>query len=195
MSSPLMAGGARCDIPPPVGIAHGNWSAQVHDRAEGIDLPLYCTVLAASDGVEEILLAEWELLYPPDGEWLQQIRDRVSELTGVPGTHIRCSSTHTHSGPNLKRPWFDAGTEMIAPYVASLTEKRVGTCWEAHQAMRPARVAGGKGSCHVNSNRRRPLDAKRLMLAPNPDGFCDPEVGVLRIDGEDGNPLAILVNY
>src|SRR5262245_34570613 len=195
MSTQLMAGVARCDITPPVGIAHGNWSAQVHDRAEGIDLPLYCTVLAVSDGVEEILLAEWELLYPPEGEWLAQIRSRVTGLTGVPGTHIRISSTHTHSGPHLKRPWFDAGSELIAPYVASRTEKLAGACWEAHNSLRPARIAGGKGCCPVNSNRRRPLEPGRLMLAPNPEGFADSEVGVIRIDGEDSRPIAILVNY
>jgi hypothetical protein len=88
MSSQLFAGVARCDITPPVGIAHGNWSAQVHERAEGVDLPLCCTALAVSDGMEEIILAEWELLYPPDGDWLQQIRDRITGLTGVPGSHI-----------------------------------------------------------------------------------------------------------
>lgn len=195
MSSQLQVGVTRCDITPPVGIAHGNWSAQVHDRAEGIDLPLCCTVLAATDGVEEILLAEWELLYPPEGVWLQEIRARVTALTGVPGTHLRITSTHTHSGPNLQRPWFDAGSEMIEPYVASLTEKLVGACWAARRSMRPARVAGGRGRCAVNSNRRTTLDGGRQMLAPNPAGFCDPEVGVIRIDGEDGSPLVVLVNY
>src|SRR5262249_16807478 len=148
-----------------------------------------------SDGVEEILLAEWELLYPPEGEWLAQIRSRVTGLTGVPGTHIRVSSTHTHSGPNLKRPWFDAGSEMIAPYAASLTEKIAGACWEAHRSLRPARVAGGKGCCAVNCNRRRPLEPSKLMLAPNPEGLADPEVGIIRIDDEDSRPIAILVNY
>src|SRR5262249_33448282 len=107
MPSQFLAGGARCDITPPIGITHAKWHAQVRERAEAVALPLCCTALAASDGTEEIILAEWELLYPPEGEWLDQIRARVTELTGVPGSHIRCSSTHTHSGPNLKRPWFD----------------------------------------------------------------------------------------
>ena len=195
MSSQLFAGVARCDITPPVGIAHGNWSAQVHERAEGVDLPLYCTALAVSDGTEEIILAEWELLYPPDGDWLQQIRDRITALTGVPGSHIRVSSTHTHSGPNLKRPWFDAGSEMIEPYVAGLTDKLAGVCWTAHRSLQPVRIAGGKGRCAVNSNRRRPLEPGRLMLAPNPSGFSDHEVGVIRIDALDGRPVAILVNF
>ena len=41
----IMAGVGRADMTPPVGIAHVNWGARTHDRAEGIDLPLYATVL------------------------------------------------------------------------------------------------------------------------------------------------------
>lgn len=112
----LRVGVARCDITPPIGIAHGNWSAQVHERAEGVDLPLWCTVLAASDGQEEILLVEWDLLYPPKDEELAAFRKRISELTGVPASHIRMSASHTHSGPSVEPPWFNAGAEMIRPY-------------------------------------------------------------------------------
>ncbi|MSP13550.1 MAG: hypothetical protein EXR62_11410 [Chloroflexi bacterium] len=201
MSAQFQAGVARCDITPPVGIAHGNWSAQVHERAEGVDLPLTCTVLAASDGDgEEVLIAEWELLYPPGGEWLAEIRQRVTSLTGVPGDHIRASATHTHAGPSLSTPWFEAGAEMVAPYLASLTDRLVGTCLAAHRAMRPARVAGGAGACPVNANRRKhsvphSRQPERIMMAPNPEGFSDHQVGVIRIDSENGQPLAILVNF
>jgi hypothetical protein len=195
MPPQLHAGVARCDITPPIGIAHGNWSAQVHERAEGVDLPLSCTALAVSDGESEVIIAEWELLYPPDGEWLAAARGRITELTGVPASHIRLSSTHTHSGPSLAQPWFAAGAEMVGPYIASLTDRLAGVCLAAHQAQRPARVAGGKGSCTVNTNRRTPFQPGRPMLAPNPAGFCDHEVGVIRIDGVDGQPIAVLVNY
>ena len=207
--SSFRAGVARCDITPPVGIAHGNWSAQVHERAEGVDLPLTCTVLAASDGQEEVIIAEWELISPPTGDWLVEARRRITALTGVPATHIRLSAAHTHSGPNLRDTWFEAGAEMIAPYVASLTDRLAGTALAAWRGMRPARVGGGKGQCAVNSNRRRPWQAPpgappsvgpgrsrdTILMTPNPDGFSDHEVGVIRIDGEDGRPLAILVNF
>jgi hypothetical protein len=218
----LRAGVARCDITPPVGIAHGNWSAQAHERAEGVDLPLTCTVLAASDGNEEVIIAEWELLYPPFGDWLAQARQRITDLTGVPATHIRLSATHTHSGPSLTKPWFDNGAEMIEPYVASITEKLAGTAFAAQRAMQPARVAGGKGECKVNRNRRMPwpkadkdataqrlytehpamqssrLDPKAgpILMAPHDEGFVDHEVGAIRIDAvATGEPIAILVNY
>jgi hypothetical protein len=208
------AGVARTDITPPIGIAHGNWSAQGHERAEGVDLPMYCTVLAASDGAQEIILAEWELLYPPSGEWLTQARKRITELTGVPASHIRLSATHTHAGPSLGRPWFEGGAEMVAPYVASLNDRLAGAALAAHRAMKPARVAGGYGTCAVNMNRRRPWREGKehfaahpfyiehsdqtldpILMSPNPDGFSDHQVGVIRIDTTDGEALAVLVNF
>jgi neutral ceramidase len=195
MSSQFLAGAAHGDITPPVGIAHGNWSAQVHDRAEGVDLPLFCTALAASDGLEEILIAEWDLLFPPEGAWLSEVRERITALTGVPGTHIRISASHTHSGPSLTPPWFSAGAEMIAPYRAALTDKVAGTCLAAHRAMRPARIGSGHGDCRVNANRRKPWKPKHPLMAPDPDGFSDHSVGVIRIDGDDGRPIAVLVNF
>ena len=151
MRQRFSAGVARCDITPPVGIAHGTWSAQVHERAEGIDLPLWCTALAVADGVNEVIIAEWDLVYPPDGEWLVQARKRITELTGVPGNHVRISASHTHSGPSIKPPWFEAGTEMIGPYVRSLTDRLAGTCLEAHRKLAPAFLGWGKGDCAVNS--------------------------------------------
>src|SRR5262245_24607222 len=94
MTSEFCAGVARCDITPPVGIAHGTWSAQIHERAEGIDLPLSCTALAVKNGPCEVIIAEWDLVYPPDGDWLVQTRRRITELTGVPGDHVRISASH-----------------------------------------------------------------------------------------------------
>jgi hypothetical protein len=190
----LRVGVSRCDITPPLGIAHGNWSAQVHQRAEGIDLPLWCTVLAASDGHEEILLVEWDLLYPPKGEELALYRKRIGELTGVPPSHIRMSSSHTHSGPSQSQPWFDAGAEMVKPYNDSLVDKVAGACWAARRAMQPALVAGAKGSCPVNVCRRKPWK-DRMILGPNPDGYSDHEVGVVRIDDLKGRPLAVIVHF
>jgi len=195
MRQGFKAGVARCDITPPVGIAHGTWSAQVHERAEGIDLPLWCTALAVADGVNEVIIAEWDLVYPPDGEWLVQARERITELTGVPGNHVRISASHTHSGPSIKPPWFEAGTEMITPYVGSLTDRLAGTCLEAHRNLAPAFLGWGKGDCPVNSNRRLPWQPNRPMLAPNLAGFVDHEVGVIRIDDDKGSPIAVVVNY
>ena len=189
------AGVARCDITPPIGIAHGNWTAQVHQRAEGIDLPLTCTALAASAGRDTVLLVEWELLYPPVGPALAEARQRITELTGVPADHMRLSAAHNHAGPSLGPPWFEGGAEMVAPYLASLTDRLAGTCLAAWRGLRPARVGAGQGQSLVNSNRRRPWQPGHPMLSPDPAGFSDHTVGVVRIDDEAGQPLAVLVNF
>lgn len=213
--SHLHAGVSRCDITPPIGIAHGNWSAQGHERAQGVDMPMFCTVLAASDGEQEIIIAEWELLYPPSGEWLVQARKRITELTGVPASHIRLSATHTHAGPSLSKPWFEGGAEMVGPFVASLTDRLAGAASAAHRALKPAWVAGGYGTSLMNNNRRRvwaegknhfadhpfylehsdeKLDP--ILMSPNPEGFSDHQVGVIRIDdASNGEPIAVLVNF
>jgi hypothetical protein len=34
-----------------------------------------------------------------------------------------------------------------------------------------------------------------MVTGPNPGGFTDPEVGVLRIDGMDGRPVAAIVTF
>jgi hypothetical protein len=195
MGTQLRVGVARSDITPPIGIAHGNWTAQAHERAEGIDLPLTCTALAATDGQEAIILAEWELLYSPDGASLAEARRRIKELTGVAADHIRLSAAHNHAGPSLGTPWFEGGAEMVAPYLAGLTDRLAGTCLAAWRSLRPARAGAGRGYSTVNSNRRRPWQPGRPMLAPDPDGFSDHEVGVVRIDDQAGQPLAILVNF
>ena len=195
MTTHFRAGVARCDITPPIGIAHGNWTAQAHQRAEGIDLPLTCTALAATDGQETILLVEWELLYSPVGPFLAEARRRITELTGVPADHIRLSAAHNHAGPSLVPPWFEAGAEMVAPYLASLTDRLAGTCLSAWRGMRPARIAAGWGQSTVNCNRRRPWQPGHPLMSPNPDGFSDHSVGVVRIDDETGQPIAILVNF
>jgi neutral ceramidase len=191
----LQAGVARCDITPPVGIAHGNWTAQVHQRAEGVDLPLTCTALAASDGQESIILAEWELLYTLDGEALAETRQRITALTGVPADHIRLSAAHNHAGPSLGPPWFEAGAEMVAPYLASLPDRLAGACLAAWRGMRPARIAAATGHSLVNCNRRLPWQPGRPLMTPNVDCFVDHELIVARIDNEAGQPLAILVNF
>ena len=43
--SRCLAGVARCDITPPVGIYHRMWGAALHDRSTGVHRPLEATLL------------------------------------------------------------------------------------------------------------------------------------------------------
>src|SRR5688500_19701169 len=95
----LHAGVARADITPPVGIAHANWGAQAHERAQGVDLPLWATALALSDGKTTTVLVDLDL-GGLRAENAMKVRQAISERTGIPASHIRLAYTHTHSGPS-----------------------------------------------------------------------------------------------
>ena len=194
MPTRLHAATARCDITPPVGIAHMNWGAQTHQRAEGVDLPLWCTALALSDGDTYAVVVDLDLLQMTT-ERTAEIRTAVSELTGISDSHVRVSFTHTHSGPTLGPAWAEGGAELVPAYVAGLAGKVAGTAWEALRRLRPVRLAAGVGVSEINVNRRERTADGRVVVGYNPEGFVDREVRVLRLDDLDGNLVAVVVNY
>ena len=195
----LRAGAARTDITPPVGIAHGNWGAQTHTRATGADLNLWATALVLASGDEKVAIVDADLCYftPELGK---ATREAVSSLTGIPFTNVRISATHTHSGPTIDKEsaWFTEGTELVRAYADSLPGRIAGVVWEASNKLKPARIAAGNGWSEINVNRRlqrADLYGGKVFLGRNWKGFVDREVKVARIDDENEQPIATLVNY
>jgi neutral ceramidase len=193
-----LAGVARTDITPPVGIAHAGWGAQTHQRATGVDLPLWATALALGDGDETVVIVDIDLVYLWENE-AEATLAAITALTGLPRAHIRLSYTHTHSGPvngESWSSWVQQGAEMVPPYDASLPHRIAGIAWQATQQMRPVRIATGCGEAHIGVNRRfqRPED-QQVIVGRNTDGPIDPTVDVIRIDALDGSPLAAVVGY
>jgi O-methyltransferase involved in polyketide biosynthesis len=118
MNAMLSAGVARSDITPPIGIGHAGWGAQAHQRAVGVDLPLWATALAICDGREIFVIIDIDTMYLFEDE-AAAVLSAVARLTKIPQTHIRLSYTHTHSGPlsgNAWSAWMQEGPEMIAAY-------------------------------------------------------------------------------
>jgi hypothetical protein len=190
----LRAGVARTILTPPVGISHGNWGAQTHARAAGVDLDLYGTALVLAEGDTQVAIIDTEFCVVADAV-ARPIRTAVTQLTGIPFDHVRLSYTHTHSGPSLGPTWLHEGDEMVPAYVNSLPDRLAGAVWQAQQALRPARVAGASGSSAINVNRRLKLDSGRVVCGRNWDGFVDREVKLMRIDDADQRPIATVVNY
>lgn len=196
----LHAGAARADITPPVGIAHAGWGAQQHTRAEGIDQPLSCTALVlapegtAGDPADQVAILDVDLCVLTVAE-TDALRAAVSRLTGIPAPRVRVSLTHTHAGPSVFATFLGEGTEMLDAYMAALPDRVAGAAWAAQRALRPARLAATTTRCGINVNRRVRAPEGRVVVGRNWDGYVDPTVGVLRLDGVDGRPLATVVHY
>jgi len=190
----LDAGAGRVDISPPAGVAHAGWGAQTHQISIGNDMPLFVTALVVTNDDVELAIVDVDIgIFTVSQD--QQIRERISEASGIPFGNIRLAYSHTHSGPITFGQWIKEGIELAEQWWNTIPEACVTAVAEAKNLRRPARTGFGRGSCTVNINRRPARNNGELFTGRNWDGFVDHDVDVLGIDDADGNPIATIVNY
>jgi len=198
--SGLLAGVARVDISPPVGIPHMNWGSATHIESEGIDpLGMKATALVLSDGKQKFAMVD---LDAGGVQGMDSVIKRASARTGIPIEHIRIGASHTHAGPALSSGKGPAGTDltsyqpMMERHRAVVADKIVGAIAMAAAKLQPVHMYGGRGLGSININRRfRGANGQPPAVGRNEDGFVDRELVVFRIDDAQGNPYAVLINY
>ena len=193
-------GVARRDVTPPVGIYSRSWGAATHDVAEGVHRPLTATVAVFApledDGPALALVAldiGW-FQYAPDGNAL---REAVMERAGLGEAELLIQMSHTHAGANTNSQLSGKpGSELIAPYLASLAENVAEAVVEAKSDASEAFVTYGTGRCGLAANRDFwDVDAERFACGYNPEGEADDTVLVGRVTRPDGTVAATLFNY
>ena len=179
------AGVAKADLKPPYGIQMAGYGIRY---SKGTLDPLEARALVLSDGQRKLALVTLDLCYTFDPAIMDEIRAGVRSDVDEVVFH----ASHTHSGP----------TYSTAPEAAKAAVPRVvSAIHSAARAMVPARIGHGWGQTYIGFNRRylRP-DGSLMMFWRNETRVSttfpvDPTVGVIRVDREDGKPLAILVHY
>ena len=105
---------SRADINPPVGIAHGNWGASTHSRAEAIDLPLWASALAVHDVASDVtaLMVECDLgglSFAQAGAIRDAVRKMsegyIGELYMARGLCFKWRNTIGRAAPEAGEPW------------------------------------------------------------------------------------------
>jgi hypothetical protein len=193
MITNLEAGFARQDITPHPNFPNGIWMAQKHLRAEGIHRKLYAGCLIVGDAERSVALLGYDLTILSR----QQVVDIQSEVcvsTPLRPDQVWLYCTHNHAAPVTQDFYDREGADEVSAYIRSLKAVSGAIAREAWEARRPVRAAIGKGTSNVGVNRDL-LYEKRMITGPNPCGFADPEVGVLRIDDASGKPLVGVVTY
>ena len=194
----MRVGVGRANITPPVGIEHAGWGAQVHERAEGVHLDLWVTVLVVEGESATFAILDYDLMIVTV-EDSDRIRADVAAVLGIDPAHVRVSFTHTHAGP----VWSNflgsrsgrAGQELVPGYRETVWSQTLGAAHQAKGSLRPARMAAGWGESGIAVNRRLRAPDGTVVVGQNEDGFRDPNVMVVRFDDLDENPLAALVCY
>ncbi|MDA1280994.1 MAG: neutral/alkaline non-lysosomal ceramidase N-terminal domain-containing protein, partial [Chloroflexi bacterium] len=190
----LSAGVGRVDISPPVGVAHAGWGAQTHQVSLGNDMPLLVTALVVANMGVELAIVDVDIgIFT--GQQDQDIRQLISDDSGIPFDNIRLAYSHTHSGPITFGQWIKEGIELADQWWNTIPGACVKAVSEAKSTMKPGRAGFGRGSCDININRRPARKNGELFTGRNRDGFVDHDVDVVAIDDVDGNPIATIVNY
>ena len=187
----VQAGVSRVTITPPVGIYLIGFAGRP-GGSRGVRDDLYATTLALSDGATEAAIVSCDLLIVhPD--LVRRVRQDVSARTGIPGQNVLLCATHTHSGPGTYI--YSDSPPVARAYVDNLAFLLSGAIQVAHDRLAPAAFGFGRGQACIGINRRLTPPDGVTVIAANPDGPVDPEVGVLRVDTAEGQPLAVVVNH
>ena len=178
----LLAGVARADTTPPAGTMLEGYHRT--EPSSGVLDPLSATALVLKVGGDEpivllaidhigMLVVETDLL-----------RKRVGEGLSVGTERVMVCFSHTHSGPRV-----------TPGYLRSLSERVERAAGEAAARLRPARLGWGVGSVEAGTNRRPRGPDRRALMGEAPEHPVDRRLGVLRVDGADAAPVAVLLWY
>ncbi len=143
-------------------------------NATGVHDSIWAKALVIRRGAEAWALCGVDLCWV-DAEMVAEVRQQVSEQTGLQPSAVLIAATHTHSGPHDLEAgnWNKPFAELVAGAIVA-----------AWRTVQPARLAHGGGFLYGHAINRRWFDRP-----------VDPGVGVLRIDSVDGKLLGIVVNY
>jgi len=181
----LQAGVGIATITPPVGIEMGAWVLR-RGLSQGVHDDMCARALVLDDGQTPVAVVSLDIAAIA-AEMTDRVRELVAAQTSIPQANILLNCSHTHTTPHTA--WFTAAGDG-----------KLSAGQHAYREAFPHYVAGA--IIEAWHNRENAAIGAASMMVPgitinrrDPALPIDPELGVIRVDGADGRPLACLVNY
>ena len=180
----LEAGVAKVEITPPVGTPLNGYGARMGRDSLGVHDPLYARCLYLNDGETSLFLVTSDLCVIN-----RELRERVLQLAPkeVPRENIILTATHTHSAQGAMMRNI-ALRFVSGRFIPELLEK---TAQRFAESMRAAYNARKRAAAGYTTIEQHDLSTNRRY----DNGPIDPQIGVIRIDDGDGNPMAVIANF
>ena len=187
----LLAGAGTVEVSMDEGCLPVDGFTAVHD-------PLHVRALVLEDGKRTVIVSvEITSIFPPTQK---RFEETIQNVTCAARENIWLCLTHSFSGPHIwprdgKGPALSeeelSRCERIEDAYAAALEMALKA---ALTSMRPAVMGHARGESSVAVSRNVETE-EGWWLGSNPNGPCDRSLPVVRIDGEDGTPIAVLFNY
>jgi hypothetical protein len=169
---------------------------EITDRAAGpVHDPLFARALVLQNEATTVVLITIDAVAIGEigrigNGFLPTVREQLQRELGIPPASVIVNASHCHG--------------IVRADTAQLTVQAVKEAWKA---MVPVKAGAGAGrETRISENRRLKLkngsevDMRRAYSMPRDEdvaavGPIDPQIGLLRLDREDGRPLAVLYNF
>jgi hypothetical protein len=164
---------------------------------DGVASDLYAKALALEDADGHVAVLVTTDLIGLTTPVAEPVCERLARQAGLKREQILLSSSHIHTGPALSldptpREGRAAGdAQRTVEYTRQLQDRLVEVVEQALARREPARLSWGTGVANFVMNRRE-FTPNGVILGVNPRGPADRTVPVLRVDGPDGKPRAVV---
>jgi hypothetical protein len=170
-------------------------------QSTGVHDPIFHRVVALDDGRTQFYLVVSDFcLYSPG--LYDQVAAELETATGIKRKQFWWSVTHTHAAPEIGPPAISKlflgsrfNHEWDREYTQQVTSSLIQAIRDARSHLEPARLQTGVGMSLANINRRAKDADGKVTLGLNPDGPADRQIGLIRIEKNDGSLLALIANY
>ncbi|MEO5998004.1 MAG: neutral/alkaline non-lysosomal ceramidase N-terminal domain-containing protein [Chitinophagaceae bacterium] len=167
----------------------------------GVMDKIYHRIVAIDDGATQFFIVSTDICLFSPAEY-DKVAARLQKQYGINPLNVWWSVTHTHSAPEvggfgLYGIYMGERIKhtVDSVYTALVEQKLVDGIIEARKNLTPAHLGVGWGFSQSNINRRALDENGKVSLGLNPDGPVDRRIGLLRLDKEDGTPMALIANY
>ncbi len=170
-------------------------------KSTGVNDRIYHRIVAMDDGVKQFFLVSTDICVMSPSEY-DHVADILQKELGIDPDNFWWTLTHTHSAPEVGVPGLpevfmgDRYKHAVDTAYTSLVERSlIKGIVEARNKLVKAKLGVGWGFSQANINRRAIDENGKASLGLNPDGATDRKIGLIRLDKEDGSPLALIANY
>ncbi|MDY7010741.1 MAG: neutral/alkaline non-lysosomal ceramidase N-terminal domain-containing protein [Planctomycetota bacterium] len=176
----LRAGAARVDVTPELSSNVKAIAGFLRCPPTGVHDRLHVRALVLDNGDERLAIVSWDRIHSRSFEEIANVRRAINERTGIAVENILINMTHTHAG--CEGDWHNGSVQAVAQACDNMKDARIGV--------------GSKMIYGICTSRRMP-DGRGLWDAnqPNPDGVMDNECGVIRVEDDERNIIAVVAKY